>query len=240
MESKKACMKATEELYENIELAESFRSMLRAFNETCKAEDLCNIDMHDETLKFLGDLKESKANNTTAAPVVKVSGSGAAHFGGGFHEHATFKRYATACDDAGGDLICIDATANLEGEAGASFREDGTGVDTDVHVKLTSYPVCLTKECEGEEMVTTLENTAKNAFLKSPKIEKELTTHIESIVKAASVKQVCALSGLDKCEMIVERQACGLAKSAGATTRDRSTTLIVLTIALGFLSVVVL
>lgn len=210
-------MKATETLYENIELNTAFSAMLQTYNETCNGEGLCNYYLHEETRTSFENLNE----NSTAKDLSAIKGSGAAHFGSKFYEHETFKNYATACDDAGGELICVDASLNLEGKAGAAFfSEVEEGIDMDVELEVTSYPVCLTKECEGEEMFTTLENTVKNAVLKSSAVEEEIGSHLQSIIKAATVKQVCALSGLETCEFIVDRQECGLPHHhSGSSTR---------------------
>lgn len=224
IESREACMKATETLYENVELSDAFKFMLRTYNETCREEGLCDYEIHEDTRKSV----ESFTDNSTLWDLAAVKGTGEAHFGATFYEHKSFKKYATACDDAGGELICVDATVNLNGRAGAVLaKSDTEGVETDVKLKLSSYPVCLTRECEGEDMmVTTLENTAKNAFLKMESVQEEMTTHLESIIKAATVKQVCALSGLDTCEFTVERQECGSAKSPSASTSTRVATLL--------------
>lgn len=203
-ETMEACVTAQEVLYENTELNNAFRSMMNSYNETCHEEGLCTYDLHDETAKSFKSMNES----STLTDIAAIKGSGAAHFGGAFYDHISFGLYRTACDDAGGDLVCVDAGLDLEGEAGAVFLKEDGGIETEVKLSLTSYPVCMTRECENEDITAILENTAKNAFLKSPQIAEDMTSHTESLVKAATVKQMCALSGLETCEFTVTRLAC--------------------------------
>lgn len=210
-EAMKQCVAAQEVLYESIELSNAFMEMLTSYNETCHDEELCTYQIHDDTVNVITGLHE----NSTIKDVTNVKGSGAAHFGGAFYEHETFKKYSTACDDAGGVIICVDASLVLEGEAGAALLEDDKGVETDVKLAITSYPVCMTEDCVNQDLTTILENSAKNAVLKAPQVAEHMGTKAETMVKAASVKQVCALSGLETCLFIVVEQKCGLLHPGG-------------------------
>jgi len=202
-ETMTACVTAQEVLYENSELDSAFTQMLDGYNQTCIEEGLCTYTMDRETLKGFKSLSET----STAAELPELIGSGAAHFGGAFYDHVSLVNYLTACKDAGGDVICVDAHLNLEGQAGAAFTA-GDGIKTDIKLSFTAYPVCMTKECENEDLTTILENSAKTGFMKAPKIQEGMDAHTEALVKAATVKQVCALSGLETCELAVDKQSC--------------------------------
>jgi len=218
-ETMSACVTAQEVLYENIELNDAFSKMITGFNDTCHEEGLCTYEIHDETLNAVRSIDAS----STISDIAAVKGSGAAHFGGSFYDHVTFKHYRTACSDAGGDVVCIDAGLDMEGDAGAAFLPDQGGIETDIKVSLTSFPVCMTKECENEDMNKILENTAKNAFLNSPKVSDGMDAHTESLVRAATVDQVCALSGLETCELVVTRLECSnKVKDAGSSASHKA------------------
>lgn len=234
-ETMESCVVAQEVLYENTELNTAFTRMMEGYNTTCHEEGLCDYSLEDETLESVKNMDESSTINDIAG----IKGSGAAHFGGSFYNHESFLTYRTACADAGGDVICIDSGLNLEGEAGAAFMPDGGGIETDIKFTLTSFPVCMTKECENEDLTAILENTAKNAFLKSPQIAEDMTSHTESLVKAATVKQVCALSGLETCEFTVARLECsdkakGADSSSAPSSFHKATTFLTVTMAAAF------
>lgn len=212
-ETLSACVTAQEVLYENNELDDAFTKMLEGYNATCHEEGLCTYSMDRETLDGFKTLSKT----SSASELPELQGSGAAHFGGAFYDHVSFGNYITACKDAGGDVICVDAHLNLEGEAGAAFTEGSDGIKTDIKLSFTAYPVCMTKECEKEDLTTILENSAKTGFMKAPKIQEGMDAHTEALVKAATVRQVCALSGLATCELTVEKQTCG-AKVAKAVS----------------------
>lgn len=226
-----ACVTAQEVLYENNELTEAFQKMLRGYNETCHDEGLCTYQLHEETMASFKKMNKS----STVKDIDSVKGSGTADFSGAFLNHLSYQAYATACGDAGGDLSCVDANLIMEGEAGEAFLQGDGGIETDVRLTAKSYPVCMTKECENEDMVAVLENTAKNAFLKSPQIAEQMTSQTESLIKAANFKQVCALSGLETCEMIIDRKTCS--SSSVASVPGRSITMVVIA-SLGMLSII--
>jgi len=209
-ETLSACVSEQENLYESIELQDAFKDMMTSYNETCHEEGLCTYEMHEDTKESILAMKD-KSETTSFKDMKGLKGSGDADFGGAFYDHKSFKRYVTACEDAGGDMVCVDANMNMEGELGAAFIPDGDqGIETDVKIAMKSYPVCMTKECEGEDMTTVLENTSKNAFLKNEKVADEMTAQVESMIKAATVKQVCALSGLETCELTVIHEKCSV------------------------------
>lgn len=210
-DSMKFCIGAQEILYESTALRKSFKKMLVSYNETCFSDELCSLSFHDD----MKEVVEGMDNSSTLADLTIIKGRGAAHFGGAFYEHENFKQYAVACEDAGGMIMCIDAAVELEGLAGETFLGESKGFETDIKLDVTSYPVCMTKACVNEDLTSILENSAKNALLKSPKVARLLGTS-EAMVKAATVEQVCALSGLDVCEFEVVHQKCGLKNPRGA------------------------
>lgn len=207
----KACVSAQEVLFENVELDEAFKSMLIGFNLTCHDENLCQYDMDEATKDSL-----SPVNGAPPSPkdILKVKGTGNAHFGGSFQEHASYDTYRTACDDAGGSVACVDAHVTLLGNAGGAFMKDADGIETDVKIVVTAFPMCMVQECEKEDVTKILENTGKNAILKSDQVQEDLDSQMESMIKAATTEQVCALSGLDTCEItVVSRGSCKAAQS---------------------------
>lgn len=211
-ESVAACVESVETINEHIELQEAFNNMLTGYNTTCQEEGLCKLEIDEDTLFELKNMDEVDKD----APLPAMKGSAVAHFGKAFKMHKSFLAYETACSDAGGDLECVDGHMVLQGEAGAAFLKNEEGVDTDIDIKILSYPVCLPKECEGEDLTKVLENSAKDAILKAPAIAEELTAHSESLIKSITVDQVCALSGLETCTLEVKAVGCELSESSGA------------------------
>lgn len=217
----KACVSAQEVLFENIELDNAFKEMLQAYNQTCHDEDLCTYDIDSDTMTGLKPKADGSAPNPNDLP--KIKGSGNAYFGGAFQNHDSYLMYKTSCSDAGGDVACVDAKVILEGNAGGAFLPDSTGIETDVKVTVTSFPMCMVRECENEDMTKILENTGKNAILKSDRVSEDLDSQTESMIKAATTTQVCALSGLETCEVTVERkQTCSAMVAAGGSSKTEA------------------
>lgn len=220
-ETMQACVTAQEVLYENIELSDAFRDMLLKYNDTCHEEGACTYKLHEDTLDSINSVKnltEGGQTKATYKDIKGIKGTGEADFGGSFYDHLSFKTYVTACEDAGGDMVCVDADLKMEGYMGATFLpDDETGIETDVKLTAKSYPVCMTEECENEDMLTILENTFKDAFLKSDSIAEKINSQVESMIKAATVKQLCALSGLDTCDLALTHEKCSdkVAKAMG-------------------------
>jgi len=208
-ESAKACTTAVDILNEHITLQDSFTAMLVGYNSTCLSDGLCVLDVDEDTLYELKNMNiEDKE-----APIPAIKAVATAHFGKSFKMHPTFLAYDTACTDAGGILECVDGHMTLLGEAGAAFIKNERGVDTDVDMKIMSYPICLPKECDGEELDKVLENSAKEAILKAPAVAEEMTAQTEAMIKSVTADQLCALSGLDTCKLEVEAVGCQMSGS---------------------------
>ena len=216
-ESVEACVTAVEVLNENIELQTAFTSMLQGYNETCVSEGLCTIDIDEDTLFELKNMDASDKD----AQLPAIKGKAVGHFGKNFKNHLSFLAYDTACTDAGGTLDCIDGHFTLLGTAGAAFLKNEEGVDTDVEVTMKSFPICLPAECDGEELDKVFENAAKDAFLKAPAIAEEMTAQSEAMVKSVTMEQVCALSGLDTCDLDVKSVGCEMDSPASMSSSSR-------------------
>ena len=165
------------------------------------------IDINENTLSDLQNFDPSKSEDP------KIKGKVDAHFGKSFKTHQTFLDYEAACADVGGDLDCVDAVVDLKGEAGEAFVKGGEGIETDVDVKIHSFPICLPAECVGEDLTKVLENAAKDAILKAPTIQEELTAQSEAMIKTITVEQVCGLSGLETCDLSVKSVGCEISSS---------------------------
>jgi len=204
-ETLEACLTAHDELNEHITLQESFVAMLQGYNETCQGDGLCEVNIDEDTL---ADLKNMDVEDDESE-IPSIVGAASAQFGKSFTSHETFINYATACADAGGILDCVDSQIVLRGEAGAAFLKQEEGIQTDVQANVFAFPVCLPAECGDEDLGKVVENAAKQAILKSPKVAEDLTAQSEALIKSVSVEQVCALSGLDTCKLEVQSVGCG-------------------------------
>jgi len=201
------CMSAHSRLNQNLALEETFSAMLVGYNETCRDNKLCTIDIHEDTLK------EMKNEESEIIPSIK--GVAVAHFGEEFKTHETFQDYATSCLDAGGHLECVDGHFVFLGESTAAMFQQDESVETDVDIKILSYPVCLPTQCEGDPLDKVFEYAAKKAILKMPIIAENMSTNSEALIMAATIEQVCILSGLDTCYLEVEHAPCEVAEIAG-------------------------
>jgi hypothetical protein len=208
-DSMKECVRGQEKLFENIELDSALENLLTSYNETCQDDGLCTYKIDDETMAGLMTMGENDG-----APAIDdipgIKGSGEAYFGGKFYDHDSYNTYRTACGDAGGSMVCVDSHLTLDGVAGAAFM-GGEGIATDVKINVKSFPLCMDRACENEDVTTILENTAKNALLNTNQVAQDLDSHTESLIQAATVKQICALSGLETCELVVEKKECSKA-----------------------------
>merc|ERR1712071_241881 len=204
-----ACVVAVELLNENIKIEETFAAMMQGYNSTCKEDGLCTVEIDEDTLYELENMDPSDKENKIPA----IKGKADAHFGKSFKTHQTFLDYEAACADVGGDLDCVDAVVDLKGEAGEAFLKNDVGIETDVDVKIHSFPICLPAECAGEDLTKVLENAAKEAFLKAPTIQEELTPKTEALIKTTTVEQVCILSGLETCDLSVKSVGCEISSS---------------------------
>lgn len=206
-ETLSACLTAHEALNEHTSLQNTFSSMLKGFNSTCESDGLCTYDIDEDTLYELQQME-------TDEEIPAIKGSAITNFGDSFRAHPDFIAYNTACSDLGAELDCINADITLFGEAGAAFLKKEEGIQTDIHVEIKSFPVCLPKECEGEPLDQIFESAAKSAILKSPTIADDLTPQSEALIKSVTTDQVCALSGLDTCELVVKSVGCELSESS--------------------------
>lgn len=201
-ESMQVCVTAQETLLENNELDSALRALLLGYNATCHDEKLCTYQMDAETMEGFLELQGSGGKAPEATDLPAVKGTGSADFGGSFRDHNSYTTYTTACSDAGGSVICVDAHATMEGSAGVAYI-GGDGIETDVKLKLTSFPMCMAMECANEDITLVLENTVKTVMLQSDKVE-DMNSNTENLIQGASIKMLCDLSGLDTCEMVVE------------------------------------
>jgi len=201
------CMQAHSRLNQNLEVEESFAEMLIAYNETCKTDNLCTIDVHEQTLKEMRD-EESDI-------IPSIKGSAVAHFGENFKSHETFQNYATSCLDAGGHLECVDGHFVFLGDSTAAMFKQEESVETDVDIKILSYPVCLPTQCDDEPLDEVFEYAAKKAILKAPIIAENMSANSEALIMAATIEQVCILSGLETCYLDVEHAPCEIDEVAG-------------------------
>lgn len=212
-DSMKACASEQQTLFENNELDKAFEGLLRSYNETCNDEGLCTYQIDDDTMTGLSRMKGAGAPAPEDIPSIK--GSGSANFGGLFFDHISYSTFRTACNDAGGAVVCVDSQLTLDGTAGEAFMNGADGILTDVKIKLTNFPICMTSACENEDITAVLETTGKNAILKSDQVAEDLDSKTESLIQAATIKQICALSGLGTCELDVEKKQCSSASNVG-------------------------
>jgi len=208
------CVSAFSALEEELSMQETFREMITNYNSTCIDEGLCTIDV-DEATKYGMETMDANDRETPIPPIV---GSSTMHFGKSFAENPYYISYQTACSDLGADITCIDGHIVMVGEAGAAFLKEEEGVHTDLEMKIFQYPVCVPEECRGEPMYDLLEQSGKNAILKSPAIAEELSPESEALIKSLTVATVCSLSGLKTCKLEVKDSKC----AAGVGTSPAS------------------
>jgi hypothetical protein len=210
-EQMEICLEAQQKLAEKIVLQETFRNMLDAYNATCETDNLCKVEISEDTLYQLKNMDPNHGE------IPAIIGSADINFGKNFHENAAFTDYHAACADEGGVLECMDAHIVLNGEAGALFMKDEEGIQTDVDVKVIQFPACFPKECDGIDVTALFESALKLAFLKAPNVTEDLTPESEALVQSLSIDQVCALSGLETCTIKAKANVCSMDQSPGTS-----------------------
>lgn len=135
-----------------------------------------------------------------------VKGSATIAFNDDFHLHQAVVTYEEACKDVGisHGLTCIDGELRFQGNALAAFispKRNHPGVETDLTVYMKGYPICLPTVCREEDMTKMMEAVFKTAVLKSPDVQENLDAKNTAMIQATTVEQLCALSGLETCEI---------------------------------------
>lgn len=212
-ESAQACFVAAEALndIESVNFAHS--NLIQAYNQTCQAAKLCYGTIEDDLQKTLSDAAGNPADLFYTANNEPLTLTGTADFGGSFTKDEMYAKYVTECTKAGGELGCIDGSIDLEGEIGGVLAEaDGEsgGNDMDIEFYIRQFPLCMPKECDGEDLKEVMVDATRDAVLNSPDVQGALTPATENLMKTVTFESLCALGGPPTCDLKVDRVSCGV------------------------------
>lgn len=218
-ETLSACLAEINHVNESEEVSLAFSDMMTHYAESCLESNLCEYELGPELNAMAADLMDNGELDSTGmteisakAPktlgeIPPIHGHITFDFGGDFLDHELVNSYDLACRDVGVNGVTrLTSQMEFKGDALSSFIDptEGVGIDTDFQIYVKNYPMCLPAGCSDEEDLTkVMEAVVKSNGLKSPEVQEKLTPQIEAMVQALSVDQLCALSGLEKCDVNV-------------------------------------
>lgn len=211
-ESSQACFTAAEALNDIPSVNKAHADLIESYNSTCQAAKLCYGTIEDDLQKTLSNAAGNPADLFYTANNEPLTLTGTADFGGEFVKDKMYAVYKTACTDAGGTLGCIDGAIDLEGEIGGVLAEaDGEsgGNKMDIEFYIEQFPLCMPKECDGEDLKEVMVDATRDAVLASPDVQGALTPATENLLKTVTFESLCALGGPPTCSLKVDRVICG-------------------------------
>ena len=206
--------------YKRIDSNENFvagrKMMYKTFFDTCQGIGNCNYESEGCGLFDLDD-------DQAFGQGVTLKGEYTMDFGGKYKEQKPFQTLASACSNVGGMIACLDGSFNFIGDrANFDFLKGigpellrGKTLDTDVEVKIVSYPVCLPPSCQGKPLETVLYKASKELLLASPLVQMELSDSDEDMVMSLDLESMCKLANIERCEISVNAAMCGITEIAG-------------------------
>jgi len=211
METAQACFEAAERINDVPNVNTAHENLLKEYNATCQNDGLCYGTMTDQLQSSLNQAAGNPADLFSTANTVPLTMTGTADFGGSFMSHETYPIYKAECEKAGGTLGCVTGDVRLIGEIGGVLAEaDGNegGNDMDIEFYVKKFPLCLPRECDGEDLKEVMVDATRDAVLSSPDISGAITPATENILKTVTFESLCALGGPPTCELQLERVSC--------------------------------